>query len=166
MIVKMSATEVEAFARQWPGSGLEDAGGMYFEYDSRGGLVDYGSTNKQKYKVVERADELALVGLSENAQAKGKKQAGPKPQYKGIVRVVNPRTRKTQERTRVFKKVSDRERWIESLKRKGTLQDVLLRAEVETPHDKFLNLKPPPKGKAKGYKSKPLSQESLNRGTR
>lgn len=71
--VTVGQPEVHEFKRQWPASGL-GSGPYYFEFDSRGNLVDVEGPGAQSW-----ADGPALVALSEDAQEYGKCRMQQRP---------------------------------------------------------------------------------------
>lgn len=71
--VSVSGAMVREWIQRWPASGLHGLKGVTFEFDKRNGdLVDvrYRNGNAEKW------DGPALVALSEDAQAVGRKRLG------------------------------------------------------------------------------------------
>lgn len=67
--VTLLRSEVMAFKRMWPASGLPDAA-IWFEFDRGGNLVDMGSSRSLR-----RAEGSgALLALSQDAQSMGRRR--------------------------------------------------------------------------------------------
>lgn len=78
--VTVSESDIDAFARRWPGSGLRGLRGVAFQYAKKvdGDLVDVTYKNGDS----ERWDGAALVALSHDAQRYGESHLGAKPRKK------------------------------------------------------------------------------------